>query len=80
MDTQMPGIRNVRAVLEELERLVDQARQSRSGVEPTIKDFRRIFDQESAKMNQAIFNDQQDQIRETCVKAVLPLLEILSRT
>ena len=80
MDTQMPGIRNVRAVLEELERLVDQARQSRSGVEPTIKDFRRMFDQESAKMNQAIFNDQQDQIRETCVKAVLPLLEILSRT
>lgn len=80
MDTKAPAIRDLRQILNELEKLV-QSHRSAQGSEPlTIKDFRRIFDQESAKMNQAIFNDQHDQVREACLRAVLPLLEILART
>jgi hypothetical protein len=79
MDTQTPPVKDVRFVLDELERLVVQARQDPSESALAVKDFRRMFDQESAKMNQAIFNDQPDQIRESCLRAILPLIEILSR-
>jgi hypothetical protein len=43
------------------------------------EDLRRLFDQESSRLNQAIFNDQPDQIRESTIRSVVPLLEILAR-
>jgi hypothetical protein len=74
--------KDLREVFSELEQLVKAIRKELNGSQQsmTIKDFRRIFDQESAKMNQAIFNDHSDQIRETCLKTVVPLLEILTRS
>ena len=79
MSETLPSVRGIRDVLNELENLVEESRGQRSGEPLTLKDFRRMFDQESAKLNQAIFNEQHDQVRETCLKSLLPLLEILSR-
>ena len=66
-------------LFQELEKRLQEVRAARGDASLTIKDLRREFDQQSAKMNQAIFNDQHDQIRETCTKSILPLLEILCR-
>ncbi|MGQ0645681.1 MAG: hypothetical protein ACT4O3_09340 [Elusimicrobiota bacterium] len=70
---------DVRGILNEIEKLVERNR-AEQGAELTIKDYRRLFDQESGKMNQAIFNDQNEQIRETCMRTVAILVEILARS
>jgi hypothetical protein len=80
METKAPSMREIQDVLNELEREILSHRNEQNAESLTIKDLRRIFDQESAKMNQAIFNDQNDQVRESCLKAIIPLIEILSRT
>lgn len=79
MNENTTEVKNIRDVLNELQRLVEASRQSQAGQPLTIKDCRFMFDQESAKMNQAIFNGQNDQIREACLRTVIPLLELLSR-
>ena len=49
--------------------------------EKSIKDFRRIFDQESSRMNQAILNDQpSEEIYQETLQTICILVEILSRT
>lgn len=79
MDTQTPGVKELKEVLDEIERLALAARAENA--EPlSIKDLRRLFDQESSRLNQAIFNDQPDQIRESTLRSVIPLLEILARS
>lgn len=80
MDTQTPSVKDLKSVLEEVERAVQAARAAQTGDPLGIKDFRRMFDQESSKINQAIFNDQPDQIRESTLRSVIPLLEILARS
>lgn len=46
----------------------------------TIKDLRWKFDQISARMNQAIYNDQPDRVHETCLGTIAVLTEILARS
>jgi len=45
-----------------------------------IKDIRWRFDQTSAKMNQAIYNDQKDLIHDSTLKTIGLLIEILARS
>jgi hypothetical protein len=80
VDTQTPIVKDLREVLDEIERLAQAARAEHAGDPLTIKDLRRLFDQESSRLNQAIFNDQPEQIRESTLRSVLPLLEILARS
>jgi hypothetical protein len=79
VDIQTPRVKDIREVLGELEKIAQEARVQRNGDPLTVKDLRRIFDQESSGINQAIFNDQPDQIRESTLRSILPLLEILAR-
>ena len=80
MDTQTPRVKEIREVLDEVEKLALSSRAGHSGEPLTIKDLRRLFDQESSRLNQAIFNDQPDQIRESTIRSLVPLLEILARS
>ncbi|HOW28734.1 MAG TPA: hypothetical protein PK876_09585 [Elusimicrobiota bacterium] len=73
-------MRDLKAVLKEVEERVQENRGRQVDSESTVKDFRRSFDEESALMNRAIFNEETDRIRETCLKTVAALVEILSRT
>ena len=73
-------IRPLAEVLKEVERkiydepfVVDPPHQS-------IRDLRWKFDQVSAKMNQAIYNNQREQIHESCLQTVTVLIEILARS
>ncbi len=79
VDTQTPRVKEIREVVAEVEKLAQASRAGHSGEPLTLKDLRRLFDQESSRLNQAIFNDQPDQIRESTIRSVLPLLEILAR-
>jgi hypothetical protein len=79
VDTQTPRVKDIREVLDEVEKLAQAARAGHTG-DLTIKDLRRLFDQESSRLNQAIFNDQPQQIRESTLRSVIPLLEILARS
>ena len=48
--------------------------------EKTIKDFRRLFDQDSSRMNQAIFNDAStEEIYNETLRTITMLVEILAR-
>jgi hypothetical protein len=64
----------------EVESYLSSARQEPNGEPLGIKDLRRLFDQESSRLNQAIFNDQPDQVRESTLRTIAALLEILART
>ena len=47
----------------------------------SIKDFRRMFDQASSRMNQAILNDHpSEEIHKETLRTISTLIEILSRT
>jgi hypothetical protein len=50
------------------------------GAPQTIRDLRWKFDQESAKMSQAIYNDHAEKIHETCLKTVSVLVQMLARS
>jgi hypothetical protein len=80
VDTQTPRIKEVREVVSEVEAYLTASRQETGGEPLGIKDLRRLFDQESSRLNQAIFNDQPDQIRESTLRTVAALLEIIART
>ena len=76
----MTRVKEIRDVLNEVEKIAQSARGDHSTESLTIKDLRRLFDQESSRLNQAIFNDQPDQIRESTIRSLIPLLEILARS
>ncbi len=67
-------------LLTEIERKVLQNRSKYNDNEKAIKDFRRIFDQDSSRMNQAIFNDHpSEEIYHETLRTVAILMEILLR-
>ena len=67
--------------LKEIEKKVFENRSKHDDTEKTIKDFRRIFDQDSSRMNQAIFNDAaSEEIYKETLRTVAVLIEILLRT
>ena len=57
-------IKDLREVLDEVEKLAQAERAQHAGDPLTIKDLRRLFDQESSRLNQAIFNDQPQEFLE----------------
>jgi hypothetical protein len=70
--------RPLEAVLKEIDAAVRSARAAGPGAD-NVKDLRWQFDQISAKMNQAIYNDQKDQIHDSTLQTVVLLIELLSR-
>ena len=73
-------VRPLKDVLKEVEQMILTERSQTAGVSPNIKDLRWKFDQVSAKMNQAIYNDQRDQIHSSCLQTVAVLIELLARS
>jgi hypothetical protein len=72
-------VRPLEAVLKEVEATVRRTRDA-GPCSDSIKDLRWQFDQTSAKMNQAIYNDQMDQIHDSTLKTIALLIELLART
>lgn len=73
--------RSLNEIIKEIQEAVEAARAAGGPVGPeTIKDLRWKFDQVSAKMNQAIYNDQTDLIHKTCLETVAVLVEMLARS
>ena len=66
-------------IIKEVVAAVEKSR-SVGSLPNTIKDLRWEFDQVSAKMNQAIYNDQTDAIHNTCLHTVAVLIEMLARS
>lgn len=74
-------IQSLWLVLKEIEKKVIENRIKYNDQDKTIKDFRRIFDQDSSKMNQAIFNEtSQEEIHQETLCTISILVEILSRS
>ena len=68
-------------VLKQVEKKIAENRTKYDDSGKTIKDFRRIFDQDSSRMNQAIFNDApMEEVYTETLRTVCTLIEILSRT
>src|SRR5258708_1534803 len=74
------AVRLISDVLREVEQAVQQGQAAVSIGNPSIKDLRWQFDQVSAKMNQAIYNDEYGKIHETCLQTVSVLIEMLARS
>ena len=72
-------IRPLPEIIKEVVTAVEAARASGLPASQKIKDYRWQFDQVSAKMNQAIYNNQVDQIHASCLATIAILIEILSR-
>ena len=73
----------IRPLASLMKEVLDAVERSRGqGISPadTIKDLRWKFDQVSSKMNQAIYNDQAEQIHRTCLETVAVLIEMLARS
>ncbi len=69
------------SVLDQIKNKVESNRAKFDDSAKSLKDFRRIFDQESSQINQAIFNDAPtDEIHTSTLRTVCTLVEILSRT
>ena len=77
--TSSAQIRELTKVLSDVKTAVEQTRQTENLSAQNIKDLRWKFDQISAKMNQAIYNNQVDQIHASCLATIAILIEILSR-
>ena len=60
--------RSIRELLHDVEGQVNENRQNWESGETSVKDLRRLFDQQSAEMNQAIFNDQHNKVHDSCLK------------
>lgn len=73
------SVRSLKDVLREVENAIQSERTADPST-TTIKDLRWKFDQVSAKMNQAIYNDQHDQVHDSALKTVAVLIEILARS
>jgi hypothetical protein len=80
MQVNETSVRSLRDILKEVERAVELDRRSNGLSASAIRDLRWQFDQVSAKMNQAIYNEQHDKIHDTCLKTVSVLIEILARS
>lgn len=80
MSEKVFEVKDVSVVLSEIEKLVNYNREHSAFKDKTIKDLRIVFDQESARMNQAIFNEHYEQLREACQRTIAVLVEILART
>lgn len=79
--TPETGLKTLNEVLKQIEKKVQDNRSRFDDSAKTVKDFRRIFDQESSRMNQAIFNDAPtDEVYIETLRTVCTLVEILSRT
>ena len=73
-------LKEISAALKAIEKKVLENRSRFDDSLETIKDFRRIFDQDSSRMNQAIFNDApSEEIRLETLRTISVLIEILSR-
>jgi hypothetical protein len=72
-------IRDLTRVLSDVKTAVEKLRREENLSAQNIKDLRWKFDQVSAKMNQAIYNEQLDQIHASCLATTAILIEILSR-
>ena len=71
---------DISSVLKEVEKKVAENRANFDDSGKTIKDFRRIFDQDSSRMNQAIFNDApSEEIHLQTLRTISVLIEILVR-
>jgi hypothetical protein len=69
------------SVLKAIEQKTLESRSKNDDSAKTIKDFRRLFDQDSSLMNRAIFNDApSEEIHEQTLKTITMLVEILART
>ena len=74
------GLWELSAVLKEVEKKVSENRGKFDDAQKAIKDFRRIFDQDSSCMNKAIFEDAPpEEIYLETLRTVAVLIEILSR-
>ncbi len=74
------GLEDLTSVLKDVESKVLDNRSKYEDSQKAIKDFRRIFDQDSSRMNKAIFEDCADQeIYHQTLRTVSILVEILSR-
>lgn len=79
VDTNSTQLRELSQVLGDVKQAVEKLRHDENLSAQNIKDLRWKFDQVSAKMNQAIYNDQVDQIHASCLATIAILIEILSR-
>jgi hypothetical protein len=81
LQTTIAEARSLNEIIKEIAEAVAAARAAGGPIGPeTIKDLRWKFDQVSAKMNQAIYNDQTDLIHKTCLETVAVLVEMLARS
>ncbi len=73
--------RKISILFKEIEKRIAANRTKHNDADKTIKDFRRIFDHDSAKMNQAIFNQEaREEVYQETLQTVSVLVEILLRT
>jgi hypothetical protein len=79
VQTRSAQMRELSQVLSDVKEAVEKLRRDENLSAHNIKDLRWKFDQVSAGMNQAIYNDQIDQIHATCLATTAILIEILSR-
>ena len=71
---------DISSVLKEVEKKVAENRADFVDSGKTIKDFRRLFDQDSSRMNQAIFNDApSEEIHLQTLRTISVLIEVLVR-
>lgn len=84
MAEQTPAIdtpvRPLDVLLKEVEQAILEARKEEGWSTSRIKDLRWQFDQTSAKMNQAVYNDEREHIHQSCLRTIAILMEILART
>lgn len=72
--------RPLEQIIQEVIAAVQKERARGVPIDEKIKDLRWEFDQVSAKMNQAIYNNQTDLIHSTCLETVAVLIEMLARS
>ncbi len=67
-------------VLQQIKETIARERAMGDSLNYDIRDLRLKFDQVSAPMNQAIYNDQKELIHHSCLQTVAVLIEILARS
>lgn len=79
-DTFQTELMELSSVLKAIEKKTLENRTRFNDADKTIKDFRRLFDQDSSRMNQAIFNDASpEEIYNETLRTITMLVEILAR-
>lgn len=74
-------LKEISFLLKEVEKKVIANRTKYDDSNKTIKDLRRVFDQDSSQMNQAIFNDAPfEEIYHETLRTISILIEILLRS